>query len=49
VTDAPRILAVLALIAGNAFFVVADYAVVTARRSALGARITRLLAKIGEP
>jgi putative hemolysin len=35
VTDALRVLAVLALIAGNAFFVVAEYAVVTARRSAL--------------
>jgi putative hemolysin len=34
-TDALRILAVLALIAGNAFFVVAEYAVVTARRSVL--------------
>jgi putative hemolysin len=35
VTDALRLLVVLALIAGNAFFVVAEYAVVTARRSAL--------------
>src|SRR3954470_23209460 len=36
--DALRILAVLALIAANAFFVVAEYAVVTARRSALAQR-----------
>jgi putative hemolysin len=34
-TDALRVLIVLALIAGNAFFVVAEYAVVTARRSKL--------------
>jgi magnesium and cobalt exporter, CNNM family len=37
-TDALRILAVLALIAANAFFVVGEYAVVTARRSALSRR-----------
>ena len=36
--DALRVLAVLALIAGNAFFVVAEYAVVTARRSKLTQR-----------
>ena len=29
-----RILAVLALVAGNAFFVIGEYAVVTARRAA---------------
>jgi putative hemolysin len=33
--DLLRILAVLALVAGNAFFVIGEYAVVTARRSAL--------------
>jgi magnesium and cobalt exporter, CNNM family len=36
--DALRILTVLALIGANAFFVVSEYAVVTARRSALAAR-----------
>ena len=36
--DALRMLIVLALIAGNAFFVIGEYAVVTARRSALAAR-----------
>jgi putative hemolysin len=36
--DLLRILAVLALVAGNAFFVVGEYAVVTARRGALRAR-----------
>ncbi|MBI5104460.1 MAG: HlyC/CorC family transporter [Solirubrobacterales bacterium] len=36
--DALRILAVLALVAGNAFFVVGEYAVVTARRAALAPR-----------
>jgi len=36
--DALRVLAVLALIAANAFFVVAEYAVVTARRSKLTQR-----------
>jgi putative hemolysin len=35
VGDALRILAVLALVAGNAFFVIGEYAVVTARRAAL--------------
>jgi putative hemolysin len=38
VSDALRILAVLALVAGNAFFVMAEYAIVTARRGALAAR-----------
>src|SRR5829696_3678504 len=33
-----RLLAVLVLIGGNAFFVVGEYAVVTARRSALAPR-----------
>ncbi len=42
--DALRVLAVLVLIAGNAFFVVAEYAVVTARRSALAAREGRRVA-----
>ena len=37
-SNALRVLVVLALIAGNAFFVAAEYAVVTARRSALEAR-----------
>ena len=37
-SDALRVLAILALIAGNAFFVAAEFAVVTARRSALEAR-----------
>jgi magnesium and cobalt exporter, CNNM family len=37
-TEALRILLVLALIAANAFFVVAEYAVVTARRSELARR-----------
>jgi putative hemolysin len=37
-SDALRVLVVLALIGGNAFFVAAEYAVVTARRSALAAR-----------
>jgi putative hemolysin len=36
--DALRMLIVFALIAGNAFFVIGEYAVVTARRSALAAR-----------
>src|SRR6476646_4393576 len=36
--DVLRVLAVLALVAGNAFFVIGEYAVVTARRSALAAR-----------
>jgi putative hemolysin len=33
--DALRIVAVLALVAGNAFFVIGEYSIVTARRSAL--------------
>jgi magnesium and cobalt exporter, CNNM family len=36
--DALRILAVLALVAGNAFFVIGEYTVVTARRPALRTR-----------
>ncbi len=36
--DALRILAVLALVAGNAFFVIGEYTVVTARRPALRSR-----------
>ena len=36
--DVLRILAVLALVAGNAFFVIGEYAVVTARRSGLQPR-----------
>ena len=36
--DVLRVLAVLALVAGNAFFVIGEYAVVTARRSALAPR-----------
>ena len=36
--DALRVLAVLGLVAANAFFVVGEYAVVTARRSALAPR-----------
>jgi putative hemolysin len=38
VEDSLRILALLALIAGNAFFVVGEYSIVTARRGALRAR-----------
>src|SRR3954453_20836503 len=38
VDDLLRILALLALIAGNAFFVIGEYSVVTARRGALRAR-----------
>ena len=38
VSDLLRIAAVLALIVGNAFFVIGEYAVVTARRGALTAR-----------
>jgi len=34
-SDLLRVLAVLALVAGNAFFVIGEYAVVTARRAAL--------------
>jgi putative hemolysin len=37
-SDLLRVLALLALVAGNAFFVIGEYAVVTARRSALAAR-----------
>src|SRR5215211_9343284 len=33
-----RVLAVFALVAGNAFFVIGEYAIVTARRSALAPR-----------
>ena len=36
--DAARLLVVLLLIAGNAFFVIGEYAVVTARRSVLGGK-----------
>src|SRR5215207_10595550 len=36
--DLLRILAVLALVAGNAFFVIGEYSVVTARRSGLQPR-----------
>jgi putative hemolysin len=38
VDDSLRILALLALIAGNAFFVIGEYSIVTARRGALRAR-----------
>src|SRR5918999_6088724 len=37
-SDLLRILAVLGLVAANAFFVIGEYAVVTARRAALGPR-----------
>jgi putative hemolysin len=37
-SDLLRVLALLALVAGNAFFVIGEYAVVTARRGALAAR-----------
>ena len=37
-SDVLRVLAVLALVAGNAFFVIGEYAVVTARRSVLAQR-----------
>ena len=37
-SDVLRVLVVLALVAGNAFFVIGEYAVVTARRSALAPR-----------
>ena len=40
-SDFIRVLAVLALVAGNAFFVIGEYAVVTARRAALAARAER--------
>ena len=36
--DALRVIALLALIAGNAFFVIGEYSIVTARRSALARR-----------
>ena len=38
-SDLLRILAVLALVAGNAFFVIGEYSVVTARRAALAAAV----------
>src|SRR5215213_8929024 len=37
-SDVLRVLALLALVAGNAFFVIGEYSVVTARRSALAGR-----------
>ena len=37
-SDLVRVLVLLTLVAGNAFFVIGEYAVVTARRSALAAR-----------
>jgi len=37
-SDALRVLALLALVAGNAFFVIGEYSIVTARRSALARR-----------
>jgi putative hemolysin len=37
-SDVLRVMAVLALVAGNAFFVIGEYSVVTARRAALAAR-----------
>jgi putative hemolysin len=40
-SDLLRVLAVLALVAGNAFFVIGEYAVVTARRAALAPRAER--------
>ena len=40
-SDFIRVLAVLALVAGNAFFVIGEYAVVTARRAALAPRAER--------
>src|SRR5512139_2080915 len=40
-SDLLRVLAVLALVAGNAFFVIGEYAVVTARRVALTGRAER--------
>jgi putative hemolysin len=40
-SDLLRVLAVLALVAGNAFFVIGEYAVVTARRAALTPRAER--------
>jgi putative hemolysin len=38
VSDVLRLLAVLALVAGNAFFVIGEYTIVTARRGALASR-----------
>jgi magnesium and cobalt exporter, CNNM family len=40
-SDALRVVAVLALVAGNAFFVIGEYAVVTARRGAVAALAER--------
>jgi len=40
-SDALRVLAVLALVAGNAFFVIGEYTVVTARRGAVAALAER--------
>src|SRR5512134_2558370 len=40
-SDFLRVLSVLALVAGNAFFVIGEYAVVTARRAALAPRAER--------
>ena len=40
-TDALRILAVLALVAGNAFFVIGEYAIVTARRGPIAGQAER--------
>jgi len=37
-SDALRVVALLALVAGNAFFVIGEYSIVTARRSALARR-----------
>src|SRR5262245_50414988 len=37
-SDALRVIALLALVAGNAFFVIGEYSIVTARRSALATR-----------
>ena len=37
-SDGLRIIAVLALVAGNAFFVIGEYSIVTARRVALAGR-----------
>jgi len=40
-SDALRVIALFALVAGNAFFVIGEYSIVTARRSALARRNTR--------
>ena len=40
-SDLLGILAVLALVGGNAFFVIGEYSIVAARRSALQARGTK--------